>query len=743
MMKTTDVLDMLDVLDRPERLEALRRTEILDLAPPVALDRLTRLATTVLDAPAALVSFVGADRLFIKSAIGLEAPFTNGAETPLAHCFCRHVLASDQLYAIPDALGLEEFATSPLVHDLGMRAFAGVPITSSDGFALGSLCVMDRVPRAWQDRDLRILADLAASIVTEIELWHENLERDRAAAFAARQRQVLEHVATGRALPEVLGEVTRLVEGAIPGSRCSVMLLEPGKGLRLASRSSLPPTFIGPDDIFPIGQHAGTCGTAADRRVPVVTRDIANDPTWTGLHELAARHGIRACWSTPILGAAGDVLGTFALYREEPWAPAPEHERLVAEATSLARIAIERVRAERALRESEERYALAARATSNAIWDWSFDTGALHWSEGWTTVFGHERSAQTERIEYWNAEVHPDDKARVGASIHAVIDSGGTEWRDSYRFRRADGTWAHVIDRGYVARDASGKAVRMIGAMEDVTAQHQLEERLRQAQKMQAVGQLAGGIAHDFNNLLTVISGNLQFLDTDLPATVPPDHPARAELLEIAEATERARNLVRQLLTFSRKQPIAARPVPVDPLVEGTERLLRRLVGKEIALEVSSTSDATVVADPGQLEQVLMNLALNARDAMCTPRHGHHGQGGSLMILVDAIQISHAAVKGWDGIAPGRWVRIRVRDTGHGMDDETKARLFEPFYTTKDVGAGTGLGLATVFGIVQQAGGTIRLESAPGRGTTFTVMLPAVEPTVPASVPLGAGVAGD
>jgi two-component system cell cycle sensor histidine kinase/response regulator CckA len=224
---------------------------------------------------------------------------------------------------------------------------------------------------------------------------------------------------------------------------------------------------------------------------------------------------------------------------------------------------------------------------------------------------------------------------------------------------------------------------------------------------------------------------------------VPPDHPARAELLEIAEATERARNLVRQLLTFSRKQPIAARPVPVDPLVEGTERLLRRLVGKEIALEVSSTSDATVVADPGQLEQVLMNLALNARDAMCTPRHGHHGQGGSLMILVDAIQISHAAVKGWDGIAPGRWVRIRVRDTGHGMDDETKARLFEPFYTTKDVGAGTGLGLATVFGIVQQAGGTIRLESAPGRGTTFTVMLPAVEPTVPASVPLGAGVAAD
>jgi CheY-like chemotaxis protein len=246
---------------------------------------------------------------------------------------------------------------------------------------------------------------------------------------------------------------------------------------------------------------------------------------------------------------------------------------------------------------------------------------------------------------------------------------------------------------------------------------------------MEAVGQLAGGVAHDFNNLLTIITGNLEFLRADLPEWLAPDHPARQDATEIAQATDRARTLVQQLLTFSRKQPVHPRRLDLGELVRGTEKLLRRVIGEEITLGVRvAHADARVEADPGQLEQVLMNLAVNARDAMLTPRHGHDGRGGTLTLAVDLVTLAAPESRGWDGAAPGRWVRLRVRDTGHGMDAATQARAFEPFFTTKDVGAGTGLGLATVFGIVRKAGGVTRLDSAPGRGTTFTVLLPHAAP---------------
>jgi nitrogen-specific signal transduction histidine kinase/CheY-like chemotaxis protein len=278
----------------------------------------------------------------------------------------------------------------------------------------------------------------------------------------------------------------------------------------------------------------------------------------------------------------------------------------------------------------------------------------------------------------------------------------------------------------------------MIDTVEDVTAQRQLEERLRQAQKMEAVGQLAGGIAHDFNNLLTVISGNLEFVQGDLPADLPADHPTRGDLAEIASAAERARTLVRQLLAFSRKQPVRMCPLQVGEVVRGAERLLRRVIGEEIVLDVAlddlHAPAAVVHADPGQLEQVLMNLAVNARDAMLTPMHGHPGTGGTLTIETAAVTLSADEARAWDGLAAGPHVRLRVQDTGHGMDALTRSHVFEPFFTTKDVGAGTGLGLATVFGIVRQAGGAVQVESAPGAGTTFTMLLP-VTADADASVP--------
>jgi signal transduction histidine kinase/CheY-like chemotaxis protein len=255
-----------------------------------------------------------------------------------------------------------------------------------------------------------------------------------------------------------------------------------------------------------------------------------------------------------------------------------------------------------------------------------------------------------------------------------------------------------------------------------------LEARLRQAQKMEALGQLAGGIAHDFNNLLTVIGGNVDLLHGDLPPELPEGHPARRDLEEITHAAERARGLVRQLLTFSRQQPVKPERLRVGDAVRRIERLLRRVIGEEITLAVDTAdAGAVVLADAGQLEQIVMNLAANARDAMLTPLHGTAGTGGTLHIGVDAVTLDGVAARDWDGASAGRWVRLRVRDTGHGMDAATQAHVFEPFFTTKEVGRGTGLGLATVFGVVRQMGGAVRVESAPGRGSTFTVILPVAD----------------
>ena len=252
-----------------------------------------------------------------------------------------------------------------------------------------------------------------------------------------------------------------------------------------------------------------------------------------------------------------------------------------------------------------------------------------------------------------------------------------------------------------------------------------LEARLRHAERLEVVGRFAGGIAHDFNNLLTVIQLNLTLVRSEVAAALPEAGELQEELEEIGQASDRARALVQQVLAFSRKQAIVQRRVVVGELVANMEKLLCRVIGDEITLEVTRVhEEAAVFADAGQLEQVLLNLAVNARDAMLTPGHDHPGTGGVLEVRVDEATLGDAEAAEWDGIQRGMWVRITVRDTGHGMTTETCARVFEPFFTTKEVGQGTGLGLSTVLGIVQQAGGAVRASSAPGAGTTITILLP-------------------
>jgi PAS domain S-box-containing protein len=290
---------------------------------------------------------------------------------------------------------------------------------------------------------------------------------------------------------------------------------------------------------------------------------------------------------------------------------------------------------------------------------------------------------------------------------------------DEQQCRRRDGTLAWARVNVSIHRDSEGEPVHFIKVIEDVTERRALESQLRQASKMDAVGQLASGIAHDFNNLLSVILSYSDLLAVDLKES----DPMRADLNEIQDAGQRAVALTRQLLAFSRQQVMQPQVVDIDEVVGGLEKMLRRLIGEDVELTVTSSTGVTkIMVDPGQMEQVIVNLAVNARDAM--PR------GGTLTIATTAVVLDESYAPELAGLKPGPHVMLTVSDTGVGMDKATQARMFEPFFTTKEVGKGTGLGLATVFGIVRQSEGTIGVHSEPGMGTSFKLYFPAASGAV-------------
>jgi two-component system, cell cycle sensor histidine kinase and response regulator CckA len=513
------------------------------------------------------------------------------------------------------------------------------------------------------------------------------------------------------------------------------------------------------------------------------------------------------------------------------------------------RYAIERKRAENALRKSEERFELMARATNDAVWDWEITTDRLWWNVGVRSFMGYPPDAVGADLEWWEEHIHPEDRERVLASIRAVVAGGGRYWIDEYRFLCADGSYAYVFDRGTVMMDGSGKPIRMIGAMMDITdrkraeealretnetlrtliqasplaiavldAQQkvrmwnaaaerilgwkphellgrtvpgmapagrtdefagmsrralngealttleftgsrkggvpvelsvsmaplrdgrgaisgamaviaditerrhaeaqkgQLEEQLRQSQKMEAVGRLAGGVAHDFNNLMTAVSGYAELLQERFA----PGDAVREYVDEILKSSSRATQVTRQLLAFSRRQVLQPKVLDLNSVVQNMDGLLRRLIGEDIELHTTSDPNlASVKADQGQIEQVIMNLAVNARDAMAN--------GGRLTIETRNVDLDSRYNDRHGRMRQGPHVLLAVSDTGIGMDAETQSHLFEPFFTTKDLSKGTGLGLATVYGIVKQTGGDIWVYSEVGRGTSFKIYLPRVD----------------
>jgi len=531
-------------------------------------------------------------------------------------------------------------------------------------------------------------------------------------------KAVLAMIMAQKPLSKILESLCLKIEERSQGLVCSVLLLDSdGATLRHGAAPSLLPSYSKAIDGTKIGPRVGSCGTAAYRRQPVVVIDIAEDPLWADFRQLALSHGLRACWSMPISFQDGVVLGTFACYYRQPRSPDSYHLLLIDRATHLASIAIEHHRTKKQLQAAESRYrtlverlpAITYMAEVGVQGRWFFVSPQIE------TMLGYTPDDWMADPTLWMTRIHPDD-LEIALEAEKRVQETGELYKAEYRMCARDGRILWFRDEGKILPDIAAAKPVMQGVLYDITEYKRLEEQLRQSQKMEAVGQLAGGVAHDFNNLLMIIEAH----SDRIREKISPDDSMYVDAVEIRNAVVRAASLTERLLAFGRKQLLQPRVLDLSSILHEISNMIRRLLVENIELEVKVEPGLlSVKVDRNQLEQAILNLAVNARDAM--------PNGGKLTISAKNARFEEAQTWRHGSIQPGDYVVLAVTDIGSGMSVETQAHIFEPFFTTKEPGKGTGLGLSTVYGMVKQSEGAISVESAPDRGCTFKVFLPACE----------------
>ncbi|MEO7600192.1 MAG: ATP-binding protein [Opitutus sp.] len=449
------------------------------------------------------------------------------------------------------------------------------------------------------------------------------------------------------------------------------------------------------------------------RRVePMIVTDATKDPRFTDNELVTGGLHLRYYAGVPLITPGGHALGTLCVIDREPRQLSSEQLGALEIMTRQAMSQFELRRALAELRVSENRFESVARAVSDVIWDWDLARNTVWWSEGFLTAFGYDYRI-ADRVSSWESHLHPEDSARVTAAVRAAIQSPQSAWQNEYRFRRRDGTYAFVQERGQIMRHPNGDAYRIVGGMTDLTERKRLEAQHLRSQRVESIGALAGGMAHDLNNVLTPILLSISLLKD----AVADDHESLERLNTIEISARHGANLIRQVLSFARGLEGLHAPTSVSQVLSEAVSLVRGTFPSSVRLVVEIASDLWLVrGDPTHLHQIFMNLLVNGRDAIGAT--GRVFVSARNAILSDAV-CDEFKVKG------GPFVVVTVRDTGTGIAPEVMDHIFEPFFTTKKQGAGTGLGLATVHGIVASHGGFVKVISEPGAGATFEVCLPA------------------
>jgi PAS domain S-box-containing protein len=541
---------------------------------------------------------------------------------------------------------------------------------------------------------------------------HTDISALKRLEFQERLRvQLFTSLLGGGDLNALMNILLQAFEDEQPDTRCAVVLFDPGgHQVTQVIAPHLPQPLIEalkqpePHLTNPLWQLLIT-------QQRVMIPDLQVDPLWAVYAKPAREHGLVTLWAEAIFGTGGVIIGAFTVWSARVAVAENEELALLQFAGHLAGPVIEQhVIAER-LRLSEERYALAERAVQDGVWDWDITNGVTYLSPQWKAMFGFTEDELPNTITTFFERIHPDDWPAVTKALDRHF-AGQEPFHMEFRMRYRDDKYRWVLARGEVLRNEDGHVVRMVGALSDITERKHLDERIRETQKLEALGLLTGGLAHDFNNLLGIIIGNLDLLLSGWQG----DEETRQILEAALKASLRGAELTKSLLAVARRQPLAPTTIDVCQIVREFLPLIQVTVGSAIKVELIEQTTVTVRADRAGLEAALLNLVINSRDAM--------PHGGSLIVRVREQRVTDEDTMLLAILSPGCYVSIDVVDTGTGMTPEVAERAFEPFFTTKERGRGTGLGLAMVYGFARQSGGTAQIYSTSGLGTTIRLYLP-------------------
>ena len=651
--------------DDVARLKALFDCHILDTPREEVFDQVTKLAAYVCGTPISLIGFIDATRQWFKSAVGWDA-----SEIPREQSFCRQTLQERSFLLIEDTTKDSRFAGNPLVVHREIRFYAGVPVFTREGYALGTLCVMDTIPRSLPDGHKNALLALASLVAAQLEA-RRAAPRASSSPHSSQHEILLDH--------NVVGFFRSQMDGRLLDCNTTFAQI-----LGYTSREEVLQCDAS-DFYFSPNDRASFLEQLREQK---------------GLFNFECRLRKKdgsTVWVLENVFIASDQAGA-ATMLEGTMVDVSEHKRT-----------------EQALQDSQERLQGIIGSAMDAIITVNGNQRIVVFNHAAEAIFGCPASEALgqpiskfipERFREAHSR-HIQEFGRTGVSGRSMY-SPGTLWAV-----RSSGEEFPIEATISQTKTSHEKLYTVI--LRDISVRKRAEDELRQVQKMKALGHLAGGVAHEFNNYLSIILGYSDLLET----RAGEDEPLRRELAEIKNATQKAASLTRQLLAFSRKQVIEPSVLDLNAAIWETHKLLRRLIPANIdVVPVLHPDLCRVKFDPAQIQQILLNLVINARDAM--------PEGGKVTIETSEVELDQEFASRNLEVQPGNYVMLSVSDNGLGMDMETASHIFEPFFTTKTQSKGTGLGLSTTYGIVKQSGGHVTVTSVPDKGTIFRVYIPAL-----------------